>query len=169
MENLKEQIFRATEDFLSAIRQMTQQHAALLFQETFSSLGSARNATTAAAKPRGVKHGGGRGAKRGTDELNQLSERFTQFVRDNPGLRIEQINKQLGTTTAALALPIRKLIASGVISVEGEKRATMYFAGNGKKGSADTAETPPAGKKARKRSGSKKSRTGSRSRSKTKK
>jgi hypothetical protein len=45
-----------------------------------------------------------------------------------PGsLRIEQINKDLGTATEDLALPIRKLIADGMISAKGQKRSTQYF------------------------------------------
>jgi predicted transcriptional regulator len=58
-----------------------------------------------------------------------MSEKFASFVKANPGLRIEQINKELGTTTKDLALPIRKLIADRVISAKGQKRSTMYFPG----------------------------------------
>lgn len=50
------------------------------------------------------------------------------FVAKNPGLRIEQINKQLGTTTKELALPIRKLVASGAVKTKGKRRSTSYFA-----------------------------------------
>ncbi len=46
----------------------------------------------------------------------------------NPGLRIEQINKQLGTTTKSLALPIRKLVAEKRVKTKGAKRSTAYFA-----------------------------------------
>jgi hypothetical protein len=48
-------------------------------------------------------------------------------------MRIEQINKQLGTTTKDLALPIRKLISEGALKTKGEKRSTQYFAGESKK------------------------------------
>lgn len=77
----------------------------------------------------GYSSGGrGKGEKRPPDELKALSDKFVAFVAKNPGLRIEQINAQLGTTTKDLALPIRKLIAEGVIRGKGEKRATAYFA-----------------------------------------
>ena len=56
----------------------------------------------------------------------------SSFVTKHPGLRIEQINKQLGTSTKDLALPIRKLIADGVIKTKGKKRSTTYFAGSKK-------------------------------------
>lgn len=69
----------------------------------------------------------GRGAKRTSDELDKLQEQFLEFVRENPGLRIEQINKKLGTTTKDLALPIRKLIADGQLTAKGKKRSTTYF------------------------------------------
>lgn len=75
---------------------------------------------------------GGRGAKRSAADLEALSEQFASFVKANPGLRIEQINKQLGTTTKDLALPIRKLISEGVIGAKGQKRSTTYFPGKKK-------------------------------------
>ena len=75
---------------------------------------------------------GGRGAKRTSADLEALSDRFASFVKANPGLRIEQINKQLGTTTKDLALPIRKLISEGVVNAKGQKRSTTYFPGKKK-------------------------------------
>ncbi|HEX4419142.1 MAG TPA: hypothetical protein VH165_14620 [Kofleriaceae bacterium] len=75
---------------------------------------------------------GGRGAKRTSADLDALSERFSSFVKANPGLRIEQINKELGTTTKDLALPIRKLISEGAVSAKGQKRSTTYFPGKKK-------------------------------------
>ena len=77
-----------------------------------------------AGRPRG-----GRGAKRTPADLEALSDKFASFVKTNPGLRIEQINKELGTTTKDLALPIRKLIADGIVSAKGQKRSTTYFPG----------------------------------------
>lgn len=74
----------------------------------------------------------GRGSKRTGDELEQLAEQFVEFITKNPGLRIEQINKQLGTTTKDLALPIRKLLADGEITVKGKKRSTAYYPGKRK-------------------------------------
>lgn len=80
------------------------------------------------------RNGGRRkGAKRTSDELDTLGDAFHAFVAKHPGLRIEQINKQLETTTKDLALPIRKMIADGSIKTKGEKRSTTYFAGESKK------------------------------------
>jgi hypothetical protein len=45
------------------------------------------------------------------------------------GLRMEQINKELGTTTRDMALPVRKLLGEGIISAKGNRRATAYFPG----------------------------------------
>jgi len=84
-------------------------------------------ATRRAGRPRG-----GGGAKRTPADLEALSKRFASFVHANPGLRIEQINKQLGTTTRDLALPIRKLVADGVIDTRGQRRSTTYVAGKKK-------------------------------------
>jgi hypothetical protein len=168
METLRDQIFSVTNNFIDTVRQLTEQHAAAVLQQTFSSLGS--DTRQSMSSMNGTRP---RGAKRGADELEQLSARFVQFVRDNPGLRIEQINKQLGTTTASLALPIRKLIAEGKITVKGQKRSTTYFADKGSSTTTatgdgeDTGEGKTAGK-SRKRSGHlKKSRSAPRSRSRS--
>ena len=92
---------------------------------------------------RGGRRGGGgsssaqsaasrrKGEKRTADELDGLADQFQDFVKSNPGLRIEQINKQLGTSTKDLQLPIRKLIADGAVKAKGEKRSTQYFPGEG--------------------------------------
>jgi hypothetical protein len=74
-----------------------------------------------------------KGAKRPPAELVKLQERVHEFIASNPGLRIEQINKELGTSTRDLALPLRKLIADGEIHSTGAKRATTYFPGEGSK------------------------------------
>jgi hypothetical protein len=163
MENLREQIFQATSNFVAAVQQLTEQHTAQVLQETFSSLGGSKpRATSSAAATVVTGAPRPRGAKRGADALEHLSKRFVQFVQDNPGLRIEQINKQLGTSTTELALPIRKLVSAGHITVKGQKRSTTYFAGK----SATAPAVASEGKTSKKRARSKKSRTG---RSKSKK
>jgi len=74
-----------------------------------------------------------KGAKRHASELALIADKFVEFVHKNPGLRIEQINAQIGTTTKDLALPIRKLTAEGTIKTKGAKRSTTYFAPEGKR------------------------------------
>lgn len=68
-------------------------------------------------------------SKRTAKDLDVLCDKFASFVAANPGLRIEQINKKLGTQTKDLALPIRKLLASGRVKSKGQKRSTTYFPG----------------------------------------
>lgn len=68
-----------------------------------------------------------KGDKRTVAELVEVTQKLFIFVKDHPGLRIEQINKELKTTTRDLALPIKKLIEGGQLRVEGQKRSTSYF------------------------------------------
>lgn len=82
-----------------------------------------------AARVRRVAPRVDRGAKRPASELEALRSRLVAFVKAQPGLRIEQINKELGATTKELALPMRKLIAEGQVSAKGQKRSTTYFPG----------------------------------------
>jgi hypothetical protein len=68
----------------------------------------------------------GKGDKRPPEELDALASKFVDYVAKHPGMRIEQVNKELGTSTKDLALPIRKLIAEKKIKTTGKKRATTY-------------------------------------------
>lgn len=77
-----------------------------------------------------------KGSKRSSNELDKMAEMFYSYVTKHPGMRIEQINKSLGTTTKDLALPIRKLIADGDLKTKGEKRSTTYFASDRKRARA---------------------------------
>ena len=72
-----------------------------------------------------------KGAKRPANEIEATKASLYDFIKSNPGQRVEQINKALGTTTKDLTLPLKKLIADKAVKTEGEKRATAYFPGDG--------------------------------------
>ena len=126
MSDFQNEMNRVVADFVAQITELARAAARDMIDEalgrgakaSFSGLGRGRR--------------GGRGAKRSSDELDKMADQFHSFVAKHPGMRIEQINKQLGTTTKDLALPIRKLISDGVISAKGQKRSTTYFPGRKK-------------------------------------
>jgi hypothetical protein len=135
MSDFQTEMNRVVQGFVGQITELARRAAIDTLESAFGGR-SGRSAPAAAAlvatlgrvgRPRG-----GRGAKRSSADLEALSQRFASFVKANPGLRIEQINKELGTTTKDLALPIRKLISEGVISAKGQKRSTTYFGGKKK-------------------------------------
>src|SRR5205823_1724541 len=120
--------------FVAQIAELARRAALDTLESAFGSRGGGRNGGSAAivALTAGARAGrprGGRGAKRTPADPAMRWDQFASYVKANPGLRIEQINKELGTTTKDLALPIRKLIADGKISAKGQKRSTTYFAG----------------------------------------
>lgn len=140
MSDFQNEMNRVVQGFVAQITELARRAAIDTLESAFGGGGRAARAAAPAAvaaiaaasfgkvgRPRG-----GRGAKRTSADLDALSERFSSFVKTNPGLRIEQINKQLGTTTKDLALPIRKLISEGAISAKGQKRSTTYFPGKKK-------------------------------------
>lgn len=67
--------------------------------------------------------------RRTKGDLSKRELEFAGFVKAHPGLRIEEINRQLGTTTAELRLPIKRAIASGTVVMRGTKRSARYFPG----------------------------------------
>ena len=127
MSDFQNEMNRVVADFVTQITELARMAARDMIDEA---LGKGSRGATSLGRGRSR---GGRGAKRTGDELEKLADNFHTFVSKHPGLRIEQINKQLGTTTKDLALPIRKLIAEGALKTKGEKRSTAYFPGDKKK------------------------------------
>lgn len=136
MTDFQNEMNRAVQGFVAQISELARRAALETLESAFSerptrSAGraSAAPAPVATASPIVGRPRGGRGAKRTQEDIAAMSAQFASFVKANPGLRIEQINNELGTTTKDLALPIRKLVADGVISAKGTKRSTTYFPG----------------------------------------
>jgi hypothetical protein len=67
------------------------------------------------------------GAKRPPDELAKLTEKLAEFIKANPGARMELIAKALGASAAELRFPARKLVTAKRIRTEGQKQSTTYF------------------------------------------
>jgi predicted HTH transcriptional regulator len=128
MSDFQTEMNRVVQGFVAQITELARRAAIDTLESSFGKGGRGRGRLGGTVgRPRG------KGAKRSSDELDKLSDQLVQFVKDNPGLRIEQINKQLGTTTKDLALPIRKLISEGALKTKGQKRSTTYTAGEGRK------------------------------------
>ena len=88
--------------------------------------GKGRKNAGANGHANGHANGRAKGEKRTPEEIAAFKDKFLAFVTKNPGLRIEQINKELGTCTKDLALPIRQLIADKSLKAVGKKRSTTY-------------------------------------------
>jgi len=135
MSDFQNEMNRTVQAFVAQISELARRAAINTLESAFGA-GGARggiaaavvNAVSAVSSPVGRPRGG-RGAKRTAEDLEALSTQLASFVKANPGLRVEQINKELGTTTKDLALPIRKLLADNVITSKGQKRSTAYFPG----------------------------------------
>lgn len=133
MSDFQNEMNRTVQSFVAQITQLAHRAAIDTLESAFTGRAGRNGGRPAAVAmaPVGARgrSRGGRGAKRSPEDLEALSQKFATFVKAHPGLRIEQINKELGTTTKDLALPIRKLIADGMITAKGKKRSTTYFVG----------------------------------------
>ncbi len=122
-------------DFVAQLRDVIKQQIRASLEGSFT--GDKRGGKALALSGNG--HYRAKGEKRPPAELEALQSRVLEFIAQSPGLRIEQINRELGTTTKDLALPIRKLVAEKMISTKGAKRATTYFAKAAKAGKGKRA------------------------------
>jgi hypothetical protein len=126
MANLHSDIQRLVDGFVAQVTELARRAAIDTLESALGRSGT-RGGSAGMAR---ISRSRGRGAKRTSNELDKLQDDFLSFVGKNPGMRIEQINKQLGTTTKDLALPIRKLVADGSLKTKGKKRSTTYFPGS---------------------------------------
>lgn len=131
MSDFQNEMNTVVQGFVAQITALARRAAISTLESAFGDrAGRASSAPVlASGKETTVRGRGERGAKRSAADIEALSSRVTAFVNTKPGLRIEEINKELGTTTKDLALPIRKLVADGVLTAKGQKRSTKYFPG----------------------------------------
>jgi len=138
MSDLRDNISKLVDEFVAQVTNLARKAA---YDTLSTALGGAapslvggdrrgRGRGRVAALPSGGRRP--KGAKRPPDEIETLKGSVFQHITNNPGQRIEQINKDLGTTTRELSLPLKKLISEGAVRTEGEKRATTYYPGDGK-------------------------------------
>lgn len=133
MSDYQVQVQRLIDEFVARIGALAHAAATELVQAAVDAALAAverqRELARQAAPPaaRSVAPTPATSGKRDADAIEQAKARVLQFVRLQPGLRIEQINRELGTSTRELALPLRKLIAEGRLRTEGAKRSTQYF------------------------------------------
>ncbi len=123
-----DRIHHILESFAEEIREEVQRQAMAALSGGFVG-GTKTNGQfkARAAKAAAVKRGR-KGAKRDPKALEALVGKVGDFIAKHPGLRVEEINKQLGTTTKELALPIKKLIEAKTIKAKGQRRSTKYYA-----------------------------------------
>ncbi len=153
MSDFQSQINKLVGEFVTQVTALARQAAMDTLTTALGSASAARRKGGAAgavpvariASAAGAKRI--KGAKRPQAEIEGTRQRVLDFIKGNPGLRIEQINKQLGTQTRDLTLPLRKLIGAGQLRTEGEKRATTYYAGEGK----PSRSSAPSGPRRRKK------------------
>jgi hypothetical protein len=120
------------ESFVEDLTAMIRASALDLVNEALGEGGSRpgkRAAGRRAAAPAAITSGRrSKGAKRDPRLLAALTDKLGDYIKKNPGQRIEQIGKSLGIPTKDLALPVKKLVGAKKISTKGQKRATTYFA-----------------------------------------
>ena len=134
--SLDDRIRARVEQFASELAELIRESAmetvsaALAGARPSPGRGGRRAAAAAAVRAVGRGRAASRekGAKRPPDEIERLTGRLLDYVKGNPGQRIEQIADGMGTSTKELNLPAKKLIAGKQLRTKGQKRATQYFA-----------------------------------------
>lgn len=66
--------------------------------------------------------------RRSASELEDLAAALLAYVRTNPGQRGEQIADALGTDTGTMRPVMKRLIADGKVTTEGQRRGMTYSA-----------------------------------------
>lgn len=95
---------------------------------------ASRPAPAAPSSAPAARRRGGRLARRSAGAISNAVEDIVGLLKSNPaGLRAEQIRQKLGLQAKELPRPLKEGLESGSLSKVGQKRATTYFAGGGRK------------------------------------
>jgi hypothetical protein len=134
VSDLQHQINVRIEAFVAEITDLARRQALATMSEA---IGGARiTGNTGRRGGSGASSRRSKGEKRPAGEIAAIAASLAEAVAGEPGLRIEEISKRIGTSTKELALPMKKLLAEGHVRSEGQRRATRYYPGDG------TAATP---------------------------
>lgn len=80
-------------------------------------------------KHQSLLRGGRRRRERRTEaSLTQLTQEVLDFIRENPGLRMEELSRQMSLPSKKLVVPMKRLLEFNQIEGRGNTRATQYFA-----------------------------------------
>jgi hypothetical protein len=117
-QRVQEVVNRAASEIARAVRQNIAEQVARM-------TGGAK-AAAKPAKEKPVKRRRGRRGRRGPNSAGV--EKVLKFVQSHPGLRSEQIQKQMDLASARVKGALLKLRATGKVKTKGQKRATTYQA-----------------------------------------
>ena len=65
--------------------------------------------------------------QRGHVDIEALRGKLVAAITEQPGRRAEDISAALGTKTAEIAPPLRRLVAERLVRTEGARRGTRYY------------------------------------------
>ena len=127
--NLDRQIRNTIESFVEELSALVRSAAVQSVTEAFGGSPSparrGRPPGTGARSPKPSART--KGQKRAPQDLEALIGRLLDAIRATPGQRMEQIAKELQSSTQELALPAKKLIADKRVKTKGDRRATKTF------------------------------------------
>lgn len=129
---LESEIRQVMEDFLAELTSLARHTVLDTLRSAFATAGATAAAPRAVSLPYRARRPG-LSPRRNPEDLEALASRLAAVIQENRGLRVGDINQRLGTTTEQLALPLRKLMAAGVIQVRGSRRAATYFPATGER------------------------------------
>lgn len=116
----------------AALKAIDKAQAALQDGASRRSLGEARAALESVLARGGASAGSDQGGavrtRRSAHELQDLASSLLTYVRSNPGQRGEQIAEALSSDTSTIRPVMKRLIADGKITTEGQRRGMTYSA-----------------------------------------
>lgn len=127
MTDLQSQVNSRVNAFVAEITELARKAAYEMLASALDQEQPAGGRGRRAAARSGSAQSRRKGAKRTPEELNAMADAFLAYIKETPGQRMENIAKALGYSTQELTLPVKKLLGSSQIKVEGQKRATSYY------------------------------------------
>ncbi len=122
--DLAQGIEHLVRDYISTIRIAAE---GAVERAVAASVGGGGAAPSAKKRLKSAAPSSGRGARRPSDEIGALSERFYETLCQSPGEMMSVLGPMVGATARELNRPMLLLKRAGRIRSVGTKHATRYF------------------------------------------
>ena len=129
MPSVDQQVEDRIQAFVAELSELVRRQALQAVAEVLGGGGARSNGARTRPARTGRQKAPAFGVRRTPEQLATAEKKLTAYVAAHPGLRIEEINAAIGTTTRELRRPLTKLVRSGVLRRKGVKRAARYFPG----------------------------------------
>ena len=115
MKNIQTRVDESIDEFIGRLKRAVGEYAAEMIEQRLAKRDTPRQKARSQV------------ARRSPDQMSALCDGLFKQISHQPGETMMVLSQAMGHSSAALALPARKLLAAGKVRKTGQNEMTRYF------------------------------------------